>query len=205
MDFAKKEVLGVMAKDMKMNVMAVFMPQSSWSIKSNNSYGSYEKVSQKQLGRRAVAEEPITEAQSASTTASETKQTASAAQSKYIKGVAPLCYTTLDSCITSTNSCSGHGDCYKKTNGTETTSACFACQCKPQQESSTRGDRTYKWVTHWGGGACQKKDVSAPFWLLAGFTIAIVAVMGWSVGMLYSIGEEKLPGVIGAGVSSKTT
>lgn len=200
----KKTLAGV-AKSEKMNIMVVLMPESSWSTKSNNSYGSYERVSQKQLGLRAVAEEPITETQSASTTASETKQTTPAAPSKYIKGVAPLCYTSFDSCISSTNSCSGHGDCYKKTNGSDTTSACFACQCKPQQESSTREGRTYKWVTHWGGGACQKKDVSAPFWLLAGFTIAIVTVIGWSIGMLYSIGEEKLPGVIGAGVSSKTT
>jgi hypothetical protein len=31
----------------------------------------------------------------------------------------------------------------------------------------------------------------------------MVGIIGWSIGMMYSIGEEKLPGVIGAGVSSK--
>jgi 1,4-dihydroxy-2-naphthoate octaprenyltransferase len=48
---------------------------------------------------------------------------------------------------------------------------------------------------------CQKKDVSVPFWLLAGFTIGIIGVVTFAIGLLYSIGEEKLPGVIGAGVS----
>jgi hypothetical protein len=29
-----------------------------------------------------------------------------------------------------------------------------------------------------------------------------MGLVGWGIGMLFSIGEEKLPGVIGAGVSS---
>jgi len=32
----------------------------------------------------------------------------------------------------------------------------------------------------------------------------MIGLVGWGIGLLFSIGEEKLPGVIGAGVSSKT-
>lgn len=39
------------------------------------------------------------------------------------------------------------------------------------------------------------------FWLIAGFTVALVAAVSWGVGLLYSIGQEELPSVIGAGVA----
>lgn len=61
-------------------------------------------------------------------------------------------------------------------------------------------DGTVKTV-QWGGPACQKKDVSIPFWLLAGFTVLLVGVVTWAIGLLYSVGSEELPSVIGAGVS----
>jgi 1,4-dihydroxy-2-naphthoate octaprenyltransferase len=48
---------------------------------------------------------------------------------------------------------------------------------------------------------CQKEDISVQFWLIAGFTIMIVGVTAFAIGLLYSVGEETLPGVIGAGVS----
>ena len=54
---------------------------------------------------------------------------------------------------------------------------------------------------YWGGAACQKKDVSAPFFLLAGLTIALVGVVSWGIGLLMSVGQEELPSVIGAGVA----
>ena len=41
----------------------------------------------------------------------------------------------------------------------------------------------------------------APFWLLAGVTIFLISVVSMGVGLLYSIGTEELPSVIGAGVS----
>lgn len=186
-----------------MNVMVVLMPESSWSTRSKNSYGSYEKLPKKQLGRSELAEESITKTRAASSRTSQTQQAATSSPQKYIRGVAPLCYTSLESCISSTNSCSGHGHCYRKTNGTESTASCFACQCEHKEESRTSEGKTYTWITYWGGGACQKEDVSGPFWLLATFTVVMVGIIGWSIGMMYSIGEEKLPGVIGAGVSSK--
>ena len=56
-------------------------------------------------------------------------------------------------------------------------------------------------TTRWGGPACQKKDISSNFFLLAGISIALVGMATWGVGLMYSIGEEELPSVIGAGVA----
>lgn len=67
------------------------------------------------------------------------------------------------------------------------------------EKGNKQGNRTI----HWGGAACQKKDISGPFWLIVGFTVVMIGLVSWAIGMLFSIGEEKLPGVIGAGVSSK--
>jgi hypothetical protein len=55
--------------------------------------------------------------------------------------------------------------------------------------------------TYWGGAACQKQDVSSPFWLLVGITVVLAGITSAGIGMLFSVGEEKLPSVIGAGVS----
>jgi hypothetical protein len=199
MDF--QDTLARLGKTQKMNVAVVLMPESSWSTKSKNSYGSYERLSQKQPSRRELVEELATETQSVSLT--QTAQATTSNPPKHIRGVAPLCYKSLEVCQNSTNDCSGHGQCYKKSNGTETKLPCFACQCQPQKETGTSGSKTYTRITHWGGGACQKEDISGPFWILAIFTVLLVGIVTWSIGMMYSIGEEKLPGVIGAGVSSR--
>lgn len=58
-----------------------------------------------------------------------------------------------------------------------------------------------KKTTYWGGPACQKKDVSIPFWLFVGTTLTLMFLVGSGIGMLYSMGAEELPSVIGAGVS----
>ncbi|MCJ1320289.1 hypothetical protein MMC15_005627 [Xylographa vitiligo] len=118
----------------------------------------------------------------------------------------PICHSTEALCVSTTQGCSGHGNCYKKNRdptGEESANDCWACGCTPSvvdvknDENKTIGIKT----TNWGGPACQKKDVSAPFFLLAGFTIFIVATLSWGIGLLYSIGEEDLPSVIGAGVT----
>ncbi len=114
-----------------------------------------------------------------------------------------MCYSSHESCTEKTNSCSGHGKCYKK-RGEVGKNACFACGCTAQKETFLFGpqNKTGVRITYWGGAACQKKDVSSPFWLIGGFTVVLVGLISWGIGMMYSIGEEKLPGVIGAGVSS---
>ena len=117
----------------------------------------------------------------------------------------PACFQSKNSCETRTDNCSGgHGVCVDRyANDTRANKKpCFACHCMRTvvldgTEPKAIGEKT----TRWAGNMCQKKDVSVPFWLLAGFTVGLVGVTTLAIGMLYSVGEEKLPGVIGAGVS----
>lgn len=112
------------------------------------------------------------------------------------KGVA-ACFDSEESCNSSTNKCNNHGKClnkYAKADGSKGKDTCFACHCL-----STTSDSGS--LTHWAGPTCAKKDVSTPFWLFFGFTLVMVGILSLSIGMLFSVGEEKLPGVIGAGVS----
>lgn len=112
-------------------------------------------------------------------------------------GKIPACFGSEDSCQTSTGNCSGHGSClnkYAKPDGSEGKEACYTCHCLSTVSDSGS-------LTHWAGSTCAKKDVSVAFWLFAGFTIVMVGILTLSISMLFSVGEEKLPGVIGAGVS----
>lgn len=107
------------------------------------------------------------------------------------------CYDSKDSCVSATGNCSGHGECqnrYRKSDGSDGKDICYSCHCLSTVSESGS-------LTHWAGAACQKKDVSTPFWLFAGFTILLLGILTMAIGMLFSVGEEKLPGVIGAGVS----
>ena len=116
----------------------------------------------------------------------------------------PACFGSLNSCETRTNGCSGgHGVCVdRNANDTNAKTPCFSCHCMRTvvldgSEPGAVGEKTVRWA----GNMCQKKDISVPFWLLAGFSIGIMGAVTFAIGLLYSIGEEKLPGVIGAGVS----
>ncbi|KAI1768162.1 hypothetical protein GGR53DRAFT_479244 [Hypoxylon sp. FL1150] len=113
-------------------------------------------------------------------------------------GVLPACFESRNACASATDSCSGHGQCVNRWGASNTDKACFFCHCMSTNETDALG-RTG--LYHWGGSACHKRDVSTPFWLFAGVTIALVATIAFSIGLLFSVGEEKLPGVIGAGVS----
>ncbi|KAK8183032.1 hypothetical protein IWZ00DRAFT_513474 [Phyllosticta capitalensis] len=118
-----------------------------------------------------------------------------------LRGILPACFSSQAACDTATNSCMGRGKCVKKyTDKDNNNKACFACKCAPQLNTTKAGTKT----TYYGGPACQKKDVSVPFWLFAGFAVAIAFTISWGVGLLYSMGEEELPSVIGAGVSGPT-
>ncbi|KAH8597429.1 hypothetical protein B0O99DRAFT_76907 [Bisporella sp. PMI_857] len=194
------------ANNGEMNVAVVFMPESCRSARNpTNPYGTYSMPSQVQLERRAQAEEPMTGISAAPLVPSavELNRDTSSNDSKLIIGVPKVCHTSLDSCNNATNSCSGHGKCYKKSGSGET--ACYTCQCVASRRNFTFGDSRRAGFTfdYWGGAACQKKDVSGPFWLLTTFTLVVVGLVAWGISMLFAIGEEKLPGVIGAGVSTK--
>ncbi|KAI2697715.1 hypothetical protein CBS147332_8698 [Penicillium roqueforti] len=113
--------------------------------------------------------------------------------------LAPVCHASNSSCAESTNDCSGHGSCYLKYgSGVEgTTGNCYACQCR--QSVVQNSDGTTKTV-QWGGSACQKRDISSPFFLVAGVSLLAIVLVGSAIGMLFSMGSQELPSVISAGV-----
>ncbi|TVY51398.1 putative endoplasmic reticulum membrane protein [Lachnellula cervina] len=200
---AARERLIKWAKKEEMNTVIVLMPESSGSTKklSSKPYGSYDVPSQVHLDARQI-EEIISE--SAAIASSPPKpqlfqSSNSSNSSGPIVGVPPVCHSSNDTCTTATNFCSGRGACFQKS------ATCFTCGCVAQNETFAYGNdgekRGYR-LSYYGGAACQKKDVSTSFWLIATSSIVMMGLVGWAIGMLFSIGEEKLPGVIGAGVSS---
>lgn len=181
------------------SVLLVIFPESSYQAKhSSKPYGNYELPSASQIyAREEQTEEPITV--DTSSLPIVPGVTFSPVAILPLPKVAPFCYSSEKSCNSSTNYCSGHGVCFEKYAGADGGDPCFACQCM-----ATRNERNTSNI-YWGGGACSKVDISSPFWLISGFTVVMVFLISWAIGMLFSIGEEKLPGVIGAGVSSAKT
>ncbi|WEW58526.1 hypothetical protein PRK78_003994 [Emydomyces testavorans] len=115
----------------------------------------------------------------------------------------PICYATNETCTARTNSCSGNGYCYLKRHSPTKGSECYACKCLRTLDY-TNPDGTQKTI-QWGGPACQKKDVSMPFWLLAGLSVLLVVGIWFGVGLLWAMGQEELPGVLSAGVAAPRT
>ena len=118
------------------------------------------------------------------------------------KTTIPFCWASEQACNEKTQACMGHGACRKKytekVSSDEDGPECWACLCSSTVLKLEKGATK---TTHWGGPACQKKDISVPFFLFAGFTMAAVALVSWGIGMLYSIGQQDLPSVLGAGVA----
>ncbi|CAI7585699.1 unnamed protein product [Penicillium manginii] len=118
--------------------------------------------------------------------------------------LAPVCHASNSSCEDATNNCSGHGSCYLKFGpGNEDAKGnCYACKCR--QTTVKNSDGSVKKI-QWGGVACQKEDISSPFFLIASVTILVIVLAGSAIGMLFSMGSEPLPSVIGAGVGTSKT
>ncbi|EHY59770.1 hypothetical protein HRR83_008309 [Exophiala dermatitidis] len=110
-----------------------------------------------------------------------------------LPSVIPECFASKSACENTTNSCSGHGSCYQAHTN------CFKCRCGTTV-ARVNEDGTKKTI-QWGGAACQKKDVSTPFILFAGFGVVLAALIAGAIGMLFNMGREELPSVIGAGVA----
>lgn len=155
-------------------------------------YGSYKKGLS---SRQQQPEEPLSSPSTASSLSSPKVVPLQASTSPLPRGILPLCHPTLQSCIATTNNCSGHGTAYKKSSGAID---CFACKCSKTVLTDDEGRVK---TVYWGGPACQKKDISVPFFLLAGLSIALVGAVTWGIGLMASIGQEDLPSVIGAGVA----
>ncbi|KKK12628.1 hypothetical protein ARAM_002261 [Aspergillus rambellii] len=113
----------------------------------------------------------------------------------------PLCYASNSSCNEATNTCSGHGSCYRKSGSENDRGAgdCYACQC---YETIVKGADGSERRVQWGGSACQKRDISSPFFLIAGVAVAVAVAVSTAIGMIYQVGNSELPGVISAGVGT---
>ncbi|KAL8710894.1 MAG: hypothetical protein Q9225_007218 [Loekoesia sp. 1 TL-2023] len=184
----------------------VLMPPSSQKSKhtSTSPYGNYAMPESQHLRAREVQSEALLTAPSAAQTslASHRHSTPQTLKASSVPrpGILPVCHSSLDKLLDATNNCSGHGLPYLKHNGTsEKNPDCYACKCR--KTVIDRGDSKGVKTVEWAGPACSKKDLSMPFWLLAGISIAMVATVSWGVGLLFSIGQEELPSVIGAGVA----
>ena len=170
------------------------MPPTPKSYKrsATSPYGSYKRPI---LARQQQSEEPLSSPSTASSQSSPEIKPLQGSTSPLPRGVLPLCHPTLQSCITATNNCSGHGTAFKKSSGAID---CYACKCSKTVITDDEGKVK---TVYWGGPACQKKDISVPFFLLAGLSIALVGLVTWGIGLMASVGQEELPSVIGAGVA----
>ncbi|CDO69154.1 hypothetical protein BN946_scf185042.g56 [Trametes cinnabarina] len=102
------------------------------------------------------------------------------------------CYSSVDVCGNATNACSGHGQCLEATKAGKT---CFVCACSITTDEKGRKEQ-------WAGSACERKDVSGPFVLLAGTTVTLLLLVGGSIALLTAVGDQKLPSTLTGGVAS---
>ena len=183
------------------------MPVSTGNTKrSANPYRTYDISARSAFARQAESEAPLSAAEhpesSDSPKSGPRPSHAQAVMPAAFKNTVSVCHANFNSCVAATNNCTGRGHCQKKyssDNGEAARVDCFSCSC----HKTTKVDEDGKIkTTFWGGPACTKKDVSMPFFLLAGFTISFLLVISFGIGLLYSVGAEELPSVIGAGVAA---
>jgi len=189
----------------------VFTPSASSSTKPSKSPFGLTKSKRDSKALRQPQEKPLLTAHNAMTSDSLTppepiSPNLAASKSKPLSGPIPTCFPSLNACQRGTNNCTSHGECILKwstdtTNdgGSVSKQDCYGCACtKPEVRKNKDGTKK---TTRFGGAACHKKDVVFPFWLLAGTTVGIIGVITFGLGMLYEMGNQELPSVIGAGVS----
>lgn len=127
-----------------------------------------------------------------------------------VRGILPTCFKSMSACQTQTHNCSSHGECKllhkgRGSGSNQETVDCFGCACSATVEyEDGKGMEEKRKVTYWGGPACQKKDISVQFWLFVGSGVVLAFLVSAGIGMLYTMGAEELPSVIGAGVSGPT-
>ncbi|KAF2085602.1 hypothetical protein K490DRAFT_46276 [Saccharata proteae CBS 121410] len=178
--------------------------QHTHQKRSVNPWGEYELP--KRQAERKVSETILSEStpdsflQETNTTSSNAEAPISHVDAATpLKGILPACFASKSACESSTNNCTGHGHCYKKyTDPDRDNLACYTCKCSASVRKNRDGTEK---TTYYGGPACQKKDVVVPFWLFTGFAVGMAFLLSYGIGLLYSMGNEELPSVIGAGVS----
>jgi hypothetical protein len=193
------------------SITVVVMPPSSHSKRAAQPWGSYNLPTKFQA-RREPTEAPLTPATAKPATSSDPVVSdledfpvitqAEGNNTTPPLGILPACFTSQSECEEATHSCSGHGSCGVSRKGRDGRKDCYSCACKPEvKHVGEHGMESLIKTTYWGGPACQKKDVSVPFWLFVGTGVMLAFLMGSGISMLYSMGSEELPSVIGAGVS----
>ena len=174
-------------------------------------WGTYEMPNQKTLlkRQRLATEKPMSIADSINPVQSPKEEapvmTFQSNNTTPLRGILPACFTSQSACESATRNCTGHGQCNLKYHdadslgpGGQTGLDCWSCLCtKPKQAAGKK-------TTTWGGPACQKKDVSVEFWLIALFTMGMVGLISFAIGTIWEMGSQELPSVIGAGVSGPT-
>ncbi|KAF2498197.1 hypothetical protein BU16DRAFT_524350 [Lophium mytilinum] len=214
-DTYRKEVSDLLAaaKDLGFSFTVVLSPRGIVTSKKHP-YGTYT-IPTHHLERRGQVPEAILSSSAAVASHAanvinntETTPTLPLAKDGPLLGILKSCYASESACISATRNCTGHGACYLSRHGEDRSGSktkfpdCYSCGCIPTvvERGEGKGHKT----TNWGGPACQKKDVVVEFWLFAGATVMLMFLVGTGIGMLYSMGEEELPSVIGAGVSGPT-
>jgi hypothetical protein len=190
------------ASEHKAALTVFLMPRSPMkpSKGSTNPYGSFGEASNLSKRQEVIMSEdaPSASATSKPTSGSNVKTQATSSAYPFV----PQCFASASDCMSGTGNCTGHGECVKKAGSSSKdepgSSDCYVCSCnKPEVVKKDGLTKT----TYFGGSACQKKDISAPFWILTVTTGSLIAMVAFGVGMLYSMGNVELPSVIGAGVS----
>ncbi|KAI9890839.1 MAG: hypothetical protein M1814_003623 [Vezdaea aestivalis] len=186
-------------------VLSPFVPRKPFKY----FVGSHQQQKRGAAGRQVQSEAPLSEF-SDSEPALKSSSSISAEPTRIPYGnvtlekgkLLPICHSKRGAAIKATKNCTGRGEVYlkykSKNDGDKAPEECWACRCHSTYQLTESGS---KQTTYWSGTACQKQDISSPFFLIAGFSILLVGLVGWGIGMLFSIGQETLPGVIGAGVA----
>lgn len=102
-------------------------------------------------------------------------------------------YASKEKCEEATDSCSGHGSCHKLASGF------YGCACKKSYDTDK------KKTTYYGGSACEKIDVSAETQMFLWSAIVGVFVLYASIKLLFSIGDDALPGILNVAKRSSSS
>jgi hypothetical protein len=168
---------------------------------TTNTYGAYNAAANS-LGKRQFMEAPlITKATKSASLTPDASSNKTYNQTAPLRGILPGCFSSMAACQSMTRNCTGHGSCtlsHTDRDAGGLGGKCFSCSCKADVRKNPDG--TIK-TTRWGGPACQKKDIVMPFWLLSSFAVFMAFLVSWGIGLLYTMGSQELPSVIGAGVS----
>lgn len=123
---------------------------------------------------------------------SQVKQFSNSFSKRDKKGSASSCFDSEENCQVGTSNCNSHGVCSK------IKSKCWACVCSPSVNETTSQ------TTNWSGFDCGKRDISSTANLLLWSSLTILIMIVGGIKLLYSIGNEPLPGVLDAASTMKS-